>query len=369
MSVVSLQCLVGSSVVAPIEDSPAGEDLTINIAAFSAPGVPADLTGLYVVLHWTADPSGVELSVPAAGGVGGLASFTFPAVITSTWHSGWFRFYVTLSGVGAPLAPLVSTSFVQVTGVPALPPSQQTIQVAGVVDLGFGGAITIPASPHWVTPVGGTMGLRSVCSVPAGTLRDASAVAEVRIGRFVGTTWTPVTSIPLTQTAVDWSFEGFATTANQLALPVGTYQYQVWVVAAAGTFLTADTGALDIIASAGTAAPTPPPVVLSRVYYGVAAAGLTGTSAIEAALSHADVAATSDFSRELSPAGQSVYVAYPATLGSPQWTNDGFAVGELAPRTVSLHDVSAGLASYTLRETRFLQTGTDLQFIVEFSHA
>lgn len=368
MSVINIHCLVGSSVTSPIGASPAGEELTILVEAFTSPGVAADLTGMYVVLHWTADPSGAELAVPIAGGVTGVTSFVFPAIATDDWNSGWFRFYVTLSGVGAPVAPLVATSFVQITGIPALPPSQQTIQVAGVVDLGFGTEATAPHGPHWVAPFGGALGMRCVCAVPAGTVRDASATAEVRVGHLVGSVWTTVTTIPLVQavTPADWTFEGFATSGNLLALVVGSYQYQVWVTTSVGQFLSVDTASLDIEAGAGSA---PTPAVLERIYYGVAAPGLTGTSVIEAALSYADVLATSDFDRAVSPSNQAVYLAYPDALTDPQWTNTGFAVGELAPRVVTLHNAAGVLTAYVLRETRYNQTGTALHFIAEFSHA
>lgn len=366
MATVNVHYLPGGSVVPPVIESPAGEELTLVLEAFSAPDVPANLTGLYVVLHWTADPSGSETAVPVAGTSSGVSSFTFPAVTTASWLSGWFRYYVTLSGAGAPLAPPIGTSFVQITGVPALPPLQQTIQVAGVLDLGFTAEASPPHAPRWAAPSGGALGLRCVCSVPAGTVRDASATGEVRIGHLVGQNWTPVTTISLAQGTPDWSFEGFATNGNLLALPVGYYQYQVWANTALGQFMAADTGELAIEAGAGVVQST---ADLRRIYYGVATAGLTGTTSIEAALMFADVLATSDFNRPLSPANQSVYLAYPAVLATPQWTVDGFAVGELSARTVTLHDSDGVARSYTLRESRFAQTGTDIHFIAEFSHA
>jgi hypothetical protein len=93
-----------------------------------------------------------------------------------------------------------------------------------------------------------------------------------------------------------------------------------------------------------------------RIYYGAAAAGLTETSAIEAALSHVDTESGS-FNFTVAPSNQKLYYAAPVSWGIASAAYNGTSFVELTPRTESLHDQHGDVIPYYLHESAALYTG------------
>jgi len=92
-----------------------------------------------------------------------------------------------------------------------------------------------------------------------------------------------------------------------------------------------------------------------RVYYGAAAAGLTGATAIEAALSHVDTV-TGGFDFDVSPSGEKLYYAAPVVYGLASATYEGASFDELTPRVEQLHDQNGNVIPYYLHESSDLFT-------------
>jgi hypothetical protein len=93
-----------------------------------------------------------------------------------------------------------------------------------------------------------------------------------------------------------------------------------------------------------------------RVYYGAAAAGLTGTAAIEAALSRVDTESGS-FDFTVAPTNHKLYYAAPVARGIASAAYNGTTFAELTPRVESLHDQHGDVIPYYLHESTALYTG------------
>jgi hypothetical protein len=98
---------------------------------------------------------------------------------------------------------------------------------------------------------------------------------------------------------------------------------------------------------------TPVPL---RVYFGAAAAGLTGTSAIEAALQFVDTE-SGGFNFTVAPANQKLYYGAPVSWGIASASYNGTTFAELTPRVESLHDQHGDVIPYYLHESVALYTG------------
>lgn len=97
------------------------------------------------------------------------------------------------------------------------------------------------------------------------------------------------------------------------------------------------------------------------VYWGVGATGIDTPATIEAMGGHS-INGLEPFSFTVSPSAQKVYWAVPEGTTTTV-TSNGFAVSELATRSMTLHDGTTA-KPYTLHETNNLLTWTNLRFDV-----
>lgn len=93
-----------------------------------------------------------------------------------------------------------------------------------------------------------------------------------------------------------------------------------------------------------------------RVYSGVGVASITAPATIEA-MAHQDITSRS-FLAPVTASNQKIYIAHPASWGTPSLSIGGFALDTLTPTAVALHDATGELIVYTLYESRYLLTIT-----------